>query len=529
MDRKIVELLIGGASVKHVAGSFHVSKRRVRRLRDQAKEHGYLNATDAKGSVSLPPYPEALFADPKDGRTLKVSESHQRLGPYHSWIKERLEAGWHAVTVFEELSADLKEITRSSFYRYLERHQLNRLGESYRVVPEIRHQPGEALILDWGKLRDVKDPVTGRNKTLWMFVGVLGFSRYLMARLVWTMDVETTLTALESMLREISGAPAKITIDNPKCIALEASLYEPLLNPAAERFAAHYGIFIEALPPADPQKKGKIERQVPYVRRLYEAHGDDFPGIEESQQYIDRKLVLANDRRHGTTLKRPRELFAQEEARRLKSLPAVAYEIETFHEGIVRQDGHIRFQNKYYSTDEKYIGKTVAVLGNSTRVAIYLEGLLIETHSRITDPMQSKSTKQHHLKPWERAMEDHSMYRSRAAKLGPSVEELVVAIIKQGQGFVDTRKVWGILSLDKSYPAERINDACRQALEIKSLSYRTVRRFLELRSLSLKAAGPDALFGAPTSSNVPSSKHRFVRPLAVYQEVLSPFPQTGHA
>lgn len=527
MDRKIVEQLMGGASVKRIASSLHVSKRRVRGLREQAKEHGYLNALGAKGSVSLPPYPEALFPEPADGRALRLSESHQKLHLHHDWIQERLGVGWHAVTVFEELP--LAGITRSSFYRYLDRYQLNRVGECFRVVPEIRHQPGEALILDWGKLRVVLDPVTGRRKTLWMFVGVLGFSRYLMARLVWTMDVETTLMVLESMLREIAGVPTKITIDNPKCIALEASLYEPLLNPAAERFAAHYGLVIEALPPADPQKKGKVERQMPYVRRLYEAHGEAWLGLEESQHYLDRKVVLANDRRHGTTLRRPQELFAQEEAGRLKSLPATAYEMETFHEGLVRQDGHIRFHNKYYSTDEHYIGKTVAILGNVTRVAIYHQGRLIETHPRITDPTQSKSTKPQHLKPWERAMEDHSLYRSRAATLGPSAEALVMAIIKQGQGFIDTRKVWGILSLDKKYPAEHINEACRQALEVHSLSYRMVRRFLELRAVSEKSSGQRALLGARPRAGIPPSTHRFVRPLAVYEKACWSVPEAGPA
>ena len=78
----------------------------------------------------------------------------------------------------------------------------------------------------------------------------------MMVRLVWTMDTVTTLQAMEGMFRQIQGVPFKVTIDNPKCIALEASDYEPLLNPAVERFASHYGVVIECLPPADPEKKG---------------------------------------------------------------------------------------------------------------------------------------------------------------------------------------------------------------------------------------------------------------------------------
>ena len=206
MDRKIVELLIHGANVKHIARSLHVGRRRVRGLREQAKEYGYLNEDGKKGVAALPPYPEVLFPESADRRSLRLPDSYRVLAPHHAWIRDRLEVGWHLVTVFEELP--VHGVSRSSFYRYLERHKLKRLGESNRgVVAEIVHQPGEALILDWGKLRTVVDPETGKKRTLWMFAGVLGFSRYLMIRLVWHIDVETTLAALQSMFRELNGVP----------------------------------------------------------------------------------------------------------------------------------------------------------------------------------------------------------------------------------------------------------------------------------------------------------------------------------
>lgn len=272
VERKIVELLICGTGVNAISRQLKVSKRRIRALRERAWEHGYLERDGRPGPVKPPTYPEAVFPDPVDGRSLRVSETTTLLTPHAGWIRERLESGWHAVTVHEELP--VAGIGRSSFYRYLEREGLTRLGESYRVVPEIVHRPGEALLLDWGKLRDVVDPATGKKRTLWMFVGVLGFSRWLMVRLVWTMDAATPLEALEGMFRTMKGVPFKVTIDNPKCVALEASDYEPVLNPAVERFAAHYGVVVECLPPGDPQKKGKVERPMSYCRRLYEAHGE---------------------------------------------------------------------------------------------------------------------------------------------------------------------------------------------------------------------------------------------------------------
>ena len=74
------------------------------------------------------------------------------------------------------------------------------------------------------------------------------------------------------------------------------------------------------------------------------------------------------------------------------------------------------------------------------------------------------------------------MYLSRAKAIGESVEIIVASILKQGNGFIDTRKVWGILSLDKSYSAERIEKACKLCLELEQYSYQSLRRILEMNN-----------------------------------------------
>ena len=507
MDRKIVEMLQAGRSLREILGGLHVGDRRARRLRILAEEHGYLG----ESARPLPPYPEPLFPEEGDpSAPARTSEADQLLQAKRDWITDRLHAGWHPITVFEELGLP---IGRSSFYRYLRRHKLQDLGEHVRrVVPEIVHRPGEALLLDWGKLRDVIDPETGKKKPLWAFVGVLGFSRYMMVRLVWSNDLPTTMEAIQSMLREIGGVPCRITSDNPKCFAIEASNYEPLLNPLFERVAAHYGCAIECLPPAAPEKKGKVERPMPYVRRLYEAHGDRWLGIEESQQYIDRKLEIANERTHGTTRLKPIDQLIGVEIGALKSLPALSYEPETYSEGLVRKDGHVRFENRYYSLAENFIGEKVVILGTASQVSIYHQGKLIEVHNRVTDPNRSKSTKLEHLKPWERAMQDDSIYLQRARSIGPDVERFVAALLRQGLGFIDTRKVWGVLSFDKTYPKERINEACRQALDLGSLSYRVVRDLLRLQ--------PTVAAESCSAVRQVASSHKFVRPISVYEEQL---------
>jgi hypothetical protein len=528
MERKVVEMLTQGASVKAIARSLHVGKKRVRQLRRMAVTHGYISHDGKPGAVVLPPYPEAVFPDHADGRGQKISAEHLKLDAIRSWIKERLEVGWLPVTVFEELPAEAAGVSRASFYRYMIRTGLGRVGESHRVIPEIIHEPGEALIVDWGKLCDAIDPATGKKRTVWVFAGVVGYSRLRLVRLVWTLDTETTLRVLEDMLREIGGVPRKVTMDNPKCIALKASRFEAVLNPVAERFAQHCGFFFECLPPREPQMKGKIERQIPYVRRLRQSRQDLWETLEIEESHLRRKINLANEQLHGTTRRRPKEVFADEERAKLNPLPSVAYEIERYHEGLVRKDGYVRFANKYYCAGETMIGKTVVVIANAKQVALYHGGKLIEMHARVTDSRVMKAVKPHQLKPWERTLQDGAFYCRRAAEIGPNVKTWVEEVLKSGQGFVDTRKVWGVLSLDKRYSREQIDRACAKALELKSTSYRMVIAMIDVDEALVKNPAPSP----QVSNGRKSGNYRYTRSLEEYQQLL-PLWQTkteeGHA
>jgi hypothetical protein len=507
LERKALEYLIEGASQRWIIKHLKIGDRKLRKIFLQAKEFGYLDG------VPVPPYPAAVFPDPEDLRSNKSSEADKELLLKKDWIVDRLGAGWRPITVFEECGL---AVTRASFYRFLHRHAIVNIGRhSRRVVPEIVHAPGECMQLDWGKLRDVVDPETGKRRALWAFVGVMGHSRFMMVRLVWTNDVATTLEAISSMMAELGGVPVKITSDNPKCFALEASDFEPILNPAFERFAGHYGFTIECLPPRDPEKKGKVERMMSFVRRLYEAHGPEWSGLEESQEYLNKKLLIANERRHGSTQRKPIDDFLQAEVSFLKSLPAVAYQVEDFAEGHVRKDGHVRFKNKYYSLDEKFIGEDVFLIGSQTQVTIYHKGQLIELHERLTDPHRTKQTKSHHLKPWEQAMGEGSFYRKRALRLGPDVERMVMILLAQGQGFIDTRKIWGVLSLDKKYSGEAINRACRDAITLGEFGFRIVQSLLRLQ---VKEPAAPLAERAPLAAI--SSENKFVRSMQEYEEQL---------
>lgn len=527
MDRCILDKLLLSRGVEKIALELKVGKRRVREVREKAIVHGYLSADGKSLGSAVPPLaPLPLFPDPQDGRTLKVSPQEVMLSGRLEWVRERLLAGWSPITIFEEL--EIQDVGRSSFYRFLDRHSLHDLGKSYRgssLIAPIIHEPGEALILDWGKLRDVIDPETKKKRILWAFVGVLGHSRYMMVRLVWTNDSPTTQQAIESMLQEMGGVTRRLTSDNPKCFALEASMYDPLLNPSLLRFAAHYGFIMECLPPADPEKKGKVERMMPYVRRIFESYPKDFVSLEHAQNYMNKKVAIANERRHGTTCQKPITVFLEQEVNTLKPLPPLSYEREEVAYPTVRKDGFVRFANKYYAVADEHIGKDVVVIASSTQVSIHDRRRLLELYTRITEKESTHAIKDHLRKSWQRIEEQNKGLLSLAKKIGQNTEEFVRTILSRGEGFVDTRVVWGLLSLDKTYSKEVIDQAVGIALEMNILSSRLVERLIKLTLQKSQVKERQT----PPQHRREVATAKFIRPMSVYTDQLKSGMKPTHS
>lgn len=519
VDRKIVEGLGSGRSLTWITKATGKGKGYVIKIRDLALEHEYIVCATAIGAKEkrftfgprpLPQYPEALFPF-HDGRSEKVAETDVTMEEHAGWVKERLEAGWSPQSIFEELPC---AVPRSNFYRYLARHNLKRV-RGPRNVLELVHEPGECLQVDWGKLFDVVDQKTGRKKTIWIFIGVLGHSRYEMARVVEKLDFATTITVLISMLEEIGGIPRKITSDNPKVFVREADEFEPLINPAFERFASHYGFTVEALPPASPELKGKVERMVPVKRRLFEPYAVDQYSLESAQGHIDRKLRLTNERKHGTHRQKPIEVFLNDEAALLKPLPVLPYEVETIVTSNVRRDGYVRFENKFYRVDPRLSKETALVIANTLQVSIYVKGRLIEVYERLTDRFTTKACKDHLKEPWEKTLSDHGHYLKRAAEVGVNVERFISIVLARGEGFVDTKVVWGLLTLNKKYANADLDKACLSALEISQVNLRTVRQLLNMMA---KPKAPEKRAELPDEGRQMGGK--FARSMSEYKQHL---------
>lgn len=479
MDRKIVELFQQGKSASAIAKKLSRGKSSVITVRDLAEQYGFIEKVSAEPLIFratarvLPPYPEILFPI-QDLRKTKPAETDLILDPQKPWMLERLNLGWSPQTIFEELAVS---VPRSNFYRYLERHHLQ-ADRILRSAPEIIHGPGECLQVDWAKMFSWKNP-QGKQETVWAFIGILGHSRHTLVRVMTKCDFANTVMAIKSMLEELGGSPRRITSDNPKVFVNKASDYEPVLNAGYERFASHYGFTIEALPPADPEKKGKVERTVQLIRRLFESYDAENFKLESAQEHINKKLLIANNRKHGTHGGRPADLLLLER-QSLRILPTMPYEVETITFPSVRDDGYVRFNNKYYRVDRRLKGQDAVVIANTEQVSIYIGGRLLEVYERIKDQFTSKACKDHYKEEWEKTLNDHAHYIKQAEAIGGNVSRFIQIVLARGEGFVDTRVVWGLLTCVKEYAASDIDKACLKAIELEQVNLGLIKSFLSL-------------------------------------------------
>jgi transposase len=194
------------------------------------------------------------------------------------------------------------------------------------VVP-VATEPGHQAQVDFGSIGRRYDPIEGRMRQAWVFVMVLSHSRASFVRIVFDQKVKTWLRLHIEAFEHFGGVPVVVVPDNLKAAVVRAAFgvdAETALHRSYRELARHYGFVIDPTPPYSPQKKGKVESAVKYVKNNFAKAR---PGLDA--QALQAELVVwhrevAQKRVHGTTGRTPLELFEAESARRSCRFPTSA-------------------------------------------------------------------------------------------------------------------------------------------------------------------------------------------------------------
>ena len=131
-----------------------------------------------------------------------------------------------------------------------------------------------------------------------------------------------------------------------------------------------------------PQTKGKVENLAKIMERL-RAFNYEFSTIDELDTIIKQLNIDLNNEISQATGEIPFKRFSKEKEylRKLPSLDILSQYLENKAvTRIVSRESLITFNNRKYSVNPKYIGKTVSLSLTNDTLCIYFNKLLIQSH-----------------------------------------------------------------------------------------------------------------------------------------------------
>ena len=171
---------------------------------------------------------------------------------------------------------------------------------------------------------------------------------------------------------------------------------------------------------------------------------------------------------------------------------------------------HMELADHYYSVPFGLLRETVEARFTDCTIEVFHKGQRIASHMR-SRVAHKHTTIPQHMPSSHRRYAEWSPARMlrEAEKIGPATIALFEAIMKAKphpeQGF---RSCLGILSLVKSYGAERIEAAARRGNDIRATTYGSIKSILQ--------NGLDRAFAKPNTPDASPIRHANIRGRGYY-------------
>lgn len=395
--------------------------------------------------------------------------------PFEEQVRQWVGQGVQATTIYQAL---VSQFDFTGSYSSVRRMVRRIRGQSPKATCMLDFDPGEAAQVDFGKGPTIKDVFTGAMIKTWIFVMTLCFSRHMYAEIVTDQKVGTWLACHRRAFEFFNGVVAKLIIDNPKCAITRACYTDPDVQRSYAELAEGYGFLISPCPVRDPQKKGRVEAGVKYVKNSFVPLRTFRTLTDANEQLIAWVLQQAGNRIHGTTRQRPLEMFAATEKHFLKPLPDVPVQIATWTRAKLHGNCHVQFEKAYYSAPYRWVHRELMIKATDNTVKLYYDQNLVATHPRLRHPGR-RSTVDEHMPPEALAykMQDPQWCLTQAEAVGPDCHRLVRRLFAS-RVLDNLRAAQGVIRLSKKYGAARLDAACRRALHFDNVKYRTVKSIL---------------------------------------------------
>ena len=495
--RQVIHRMRQGQSDRSIAKTKLMGRVKCSMVRSIATEKGWLEGGALPDDAQL----AKLFGVPKKPNPTQISLTQPHEDRIEKWVSQ----GVQATTIYRALVEQFGFSGSYSSVRRKVRKIRNKLPKASCVLD---FAPAEAAQVDFGKGPTIIDVFSGQELKTWICVMTLCFSRHMYAEIVTDQKVATWLACHRRGFECFNGVVEKVIIDNAKCAITRACYRDPEVQRSYAEFAEGYGFIISACPPGEPQKKGRVESGVKYVKNNF-VPLRKFRTLADANDQLSRWLLqTAGNRTHGTTHQKPLTMFAETEKHLLKPLPDVPVQIATWTTVKVHGNCHVQFEKAYYSAPFKLVRQQLWLRATATTVSLFKDHELIVTHPRLKYPGQ-RSTVDEHMPPEALAykMQDPQWCLKQADAIGPNCLQVIRQLFAH-KVLDKLRAAQGVIALGKKYGPARLEAACRRALHFDNVKYLTVKSILHQGLDQVPLDGPNNVIAL---SSVYTGKGRFLR------------------
>jgi transposase len=451
------------------------SKRRIARTlglhRDTVTK--YLEELEAEGSTANPPVHAVASAVPDDTWAGKID-----------WpaVRDEILKGIPINIVFEELVEKNKvPVQYPAFWKQLQRHAPMLKTTMVRVFP-----PGSRTEIDYCDGIDIVNVATGEVLKTELFVGVLCSSRYTFAEFTLSQKSADFLSSHVRMFDYFGGVSQVVAPDNLKSAVTKAHRYDPILNPAYTKLAAHYEFAVVPARVRRPQDKAIVERTIQIFQRWFfmRVRNRTFTSLLELNACLREHLALFNQKQHRIFRKTRAEMF-EAERDSLMPLPKDRYQVSTHSTAKLSRDCHLIFDRNFYSAPHRLRGLALDIWATESAVEIYHKAERVAFHAR--SKTESKFvTDSSHYPPEHQAYLEEDVVKSKAwAKhVGPETATLIETLLSGPFPLRYLRRAQSILALSRKYSKERLEQGAKTANRFNQTTASYVERVIKQNSRS---------------------------------------------
>jgi hypothetical protein len=338
---------------------------------------------------------------------------------------------------------------------------------------------------------------------------VLSYSRAIFALFTVDQTLESFLRGHVDAFETWPGVARTMVYDNLRSAVLERAGTAIRFHPRLLELAGHYHFAPRPCTPGRGNEKGKVERQIQYLRHAFFAARTFVDVADLNAQFRRWRDEVAHQRPHPEQRDRTVADVLLEEQPRLLPLPAHPFETQVMRLVTSGKTPYVRFDRNHYSIPHTHVRRPLTLLAGPTLVRVLSGTEEIARHARSYDTNQIVEEDAHLAGLIAATRQDNpSSARDRLRLAVPAAAPLLERLAARGESL--RVHVARLLSLLDDYGPQELNAAIERALERDALGAGAIAHLLETRrrQRGLKPPMPMALPDRPGVRDLDITPHR---------------------